>query len=153
MAHGGTEIGNGKRTVLFVCEYNSCRSQLAEALARAVFPAEWRVLSAGLTRTVVSQDVLETLQEVGIEAGDLVSKGLSEVRDHWIDDAVILAGSAVDAVRQAFPDACLHEWFMDDPQRAPGGPEQVRAAVRGAREELRRKLRRWVQNDGSGGQP
>ena len=40
--------------VLFICTANSCRSQMAEAWARKLFPAGWTVLSGGLFRTGVA---------------------------------------------------------------------------------------------------
>lgn len=135
--------------MLFVCEYNSCRSQLAEALARRVVPANWRVLSAGLTRTVVNEEVLRALEEVGMDATDLCSKSLDDVCGEAIDEVIVLAPVAVKAVRARFPAARVREWPMDDPIRAHGGPESVRAAVRAARDDLVRRMATWLDGRGT----
>lgn len=128
------------RRLLFVCEYNSCRSQLAEAVARAVVPEGWLVLSAGLVRTVVSHEVTLALAEAGFDSAELSSKSLDDVADQPIDQVFVLAAPAVDAVRTRFSGARLVEWPMNDPLRVTGGIEAVRQAVRWTRDELHRRL-------------
>jgi len=131
------------RTLLFVCEFNSCRSQLAEAIARSLVPRGWRVLSAGLVRATVNEDVVRALRDIGLEAANLRSKALDDLGDEHVDDAIVLAAPAVGAVRSRFPGARVLEWPMADPVRAAGGPAVVRAAVCAARDELARRLARW----------
>lgn len=126
--------------LLFVCEYNSCRSQLAEVVARALVPEGWLVLSAGLQRTVVSEEVVCALAEVGLDSSGLSSKSLDDVADQPVDLVVVLAAPAVDAVRSRFRGARLWEWPMNDPLRVTGGIEAVRQAVRWTRDELHRRL-------------
>lgn len=128
------------KRLLFVCEYNSCRSQLAEAVARALAPEGWQVSSAGLQRTVVSDEVVRALTEAGFDSSGLSSKSLDDVADQTFDEIVVLAAPAVDAVRSRFGSGRLVEWLMDDPLRVGGGIEAVRQAVRWARDELRRRL-------------
>lgn len=131
------------RTVLFVCEFNSCRSQLAEALARRVVPEGWRVVSAGLVRTVVNEEVLRALREAGVDADGLRSKSLDDLPYLHVDEVVVLAQGTSAFARARFPEARLREWPMEDPIRAKGGPEAVRAAVRAARDELAQRLEIW----------
>lgn len=138
-----------KKTVLFVCEFNSCRSQLAEALAGQMFPNGWLALSAGLARTIVNDETVRALKEVGIEAAGLSSKSLDEVRAESVDDVVVLARPAVQAARLRFPAARVLEWPMEDPIQVAGGPEAVRAAVRSARDELARRLGGWLHGRGA----
>lgn len=131
------------RSVLFVCEYNSCRSQLAEALARRLAPPSWRILSAGLTQSVVNEEVGRALSEIGIDHRELSSKSLDAMRGEWIDAVVVLASPAVREVQERFPNARLVEWPMEDPIRVKGSPEAVPEAVRKARDELTRRLTEW----------
>lgn len=129
------------KTVLFVCEFNSCRSQLAEAIARQILPFDWRVLSAGLTRTIVSEEVLRSLAEVNIDPSGLSSKSLDQVRAETIDEVFVLAAPATPLVLSTFPNATVIDWTMEDPLRTPGGTEAIRAAIRAARDTLMRRLR------------
>lgn len=135
------------RRVLFVCEYNSCRSQLAEALARHACPAAWVIHSAGLVGTTVSTLVREVLAETGIATDGHRSKPLDEVALEPFDDVVVLAAPAVEAVRRRFPEARLQDWSMDDPLRVPGGLDARRQAVRDARDGIARRLDAWLRSE------
>lgn len=139
-------VGAATRTVLFVCEFNSCRSQMAEALARRIVPAGWRVLSAGLVRTVLNDEVVQALREAGVDAAGLSSKALEDVTDERVDEIVVLAAPAVSVVGSRYPAARILEWPMEDPVRVAGGPEAVRAAVRAARDDLAR-LWDWIHSE------
>ncbi len=68
-----------KRKVLFVCLGNSCRSIMAEALARHRCGDRWEAASAGLAPLGwVAPETLEALAEVGVSTAALRSKGLGE---------------------------------------------------------------------------
>src|SRR3989442_249157 len=105
------------RTVLFVCEFNACRSQLGEGVARTVLPPAWTVLSAGLTATGVDREVIRALGELRVDCAPLTSKSLLDVCDVPIDDVFVLAEPAIAAVRAAFPNSRILEWPMEDPLR------------------------------------
>jgi arsenate reductase len=135
------------RTLLFVCEFNACRSQLAEGVARSLVPADWRVLSAGLTRTGISPEVVAALNEIAIDPRGQSSKSIADVRHEHVDDVFVLARPAVEGVRTTFPAARLWDWSIDDPLRVPGGPDRVRAAVCSARDDLKHRLQDWLTHD------
>jgi arsenate reductase len=66
--------------VLFICLGNSCRSIMAEALARHIFPHQPNFASAGLQPLgYIAGETLLVLGEAGIATAGLWSKGLSEV--------------------------------------------------------------------------
>ena len=68
-----------KPKVLFICLGNSCRSIMAEALARHRCGDRWEAASAGLVPLGwVAPETLEALAEVGVGTADLRSKGLDE---------------------------------------------------------------------------
>lgn len=129
------------RTVLFVCQFNSARSQLAEAIARATAPEGVRILSAGLTRTVVNAEVLRALEETGLDASSQRSKTLEEVAGEKVDDVVVLAEEAYGPARLAFPQARLVLWPYPDPVATGDVPVQVRRTM-GA---LRTRIASWLQ--------
>ena len=67
------------RKVLFVCVGNSCRSQMAEALARHHAADIIEVQSAGLSPLgKVMEDTLAILKQRGISTEGLHSKGLRD---------------------------------------------------------------------------
>jgi protein-tyrosine-phosphatase len=68
-----------KSKVLFICLGNSCRSIMAEALARHQCGDRWAVASAGLSPLgYVAPETLEALAEIGVSTAGLRSKGLEE---------------------------------------------------------------------------
>ncbi len=132
------------RTILFVCQFNSARSQLAEAIARSMIPEGVRVLSAGLTKTVVNTEVLQALKEVGLDASAQRSKTLEEVAQEGdIDDVVVLAKEAMDPARLAFPDAHHILCHLPDPI-ATKDPERLPVEVRLARDRIKSFLISWL---------
>jgi len=65
--------------VLFICLGNSCRSIMAEALARHRCGDRWDAASAGLNPLgFVAPETLRVLAEMGVNPGGLHSKGLEE---------------------------------------------------------------------------
>ena len=57
-----------KRTVLFLCTGNSCRSQMAEAIVNTRFSDAWEALSAGTKPTgYVHPKAIAALLEIGIQ--------------------------------------------------------------------------------------
>jgi arsenate reductase len=69
-----------KPQVLFICLGNSCRSIMAEALARHLFADKLTAASAGLQPLgYVARETLTVLAEVGAPTAGLHSKGLEEV--------------------------------------------------------------------------
>ncbi len=68
-----------KPKVLFICLGNSCRSIMAEALARHRCGDRWEAASAGINPLgFVAPETLEVLAEMGVSPAGLYSKGLEE---------------------------------------------------------------------------
>lgn len=132
------------RTILFVCQYNSARSQLAEAIARSLAPEGVRVLSAGLTGTVVNAEVLKALSEIGLDASAQRSKTLEEVGREEVDEVVVLAEEAAAPALLAFPRARHHLWPLADPV-ASADPGRLPGDVRLARDRLQALLSGWIR--------
>ncbi|MFZ2089851.1 MAG: hypothetical protein WAU47_14875 [Desulfobaccales bacterium] len=66
--------------VLFICLGNSCRSIMAEALARHLYPGEVKAASAGINPLgFVTEETFQVLAEMGIATQGLWSKGFEEV--------------------------------------------------------------------------
>lgn len=126
-------------SILFLCVANSARSQLAEGLARQLFP-EFRIQSAGSRPSRVNPYALEALAELGIDAKTHASKSVQAI-DPWTVDLVItLCGEEVCPV---FPGQVerLH-WPIPDPASTDPSltPEALRSRFRGSRDEIRRRL-------------
>src|SRR4030067_1068483 len=68
-----------KPKVLFICLGNSCRSIMAEAIARHRCGDRWEAASAGLSPLgFVAPETLQVLAEMGVNPAGLHSKGLGD---------------------------------------------------------------------------
>ena len=69
-----------KPKVLFICLGNSCRSIMAEAIARHRCGDRWEAASAGVNPLgFVAPETLAVLAEMGVNTVGLHSKGLNEI--------------------------------------------------------------------------
>jgi len=101
--------------VLFVCLGNSCRSPMAEALARHLAPDVIEASSAGLMALgYVAPPTLAVLSEIGIRSDGLVSKPLRMVDLDVIDLVINLAGRPIEKHLdgKALP---VEDWEVGDP--------------------------------------
>ena len=56
-----------KQTVLFLCTYNSARSQMAEGLLNTLFKEKYKAFSAGINPKKVNSYAIEVMKELGID--------------------------------------------------------------------------------------
>ena len=109
--------------ILFVCIGNSCRSQMAEGLARARVAGKHEIWSAGTAPADrVSPGAIQALAERGIDIAGHVPKGLGDVPEK-IDLAVTLCGDDCAAVRAGRRE----HWPVRDPV---GGPIELFREIR-----------------------
>jgi len=125
-----------KAKVLFVCVENSCRSQIAEGLARKWGGDVLEASSAGSRPSGrINATAVAVMKEVGVDLGLQSSKGLADVpSEGW--DYVITMGCG---------DACPFvaarrrtDWGIPDPKNLPL-PE-----FRGVRELIEEKVKALV---------
>jgi len=101
-----------KKRVLFVCIGNACRSQMAEAFARAYGSDIFIVRSAGLAPAgMVPPLTRQVLNEKNIPTEGQFPKGISVVAGEQFDIVVNLSGEPLPAGLAA--DAI--EWTVRDP--------------------------------------
>lgn len=134
--------------VLFVCTANSCRSQMAEAWARHLFPDGWQVQSAGLLTYPISRRTRAVMAEVGLDMAGQSPKSIDEVDLDSFDLVVTLGREAGQFLPQlAHPE---RHWRrpIDDPMGAEGTPDEVRAAFRTGRDRVRAVVAEVVDSFG-----
>ena len=122
-----------KKRVLFVCIGNSCRSQMAEAFARAYGSDIMLARSAGLSPSMIIQPLTrQVLAERNLTVDDQFPKDMEIARDEPFDLVVNMSGFPV-----AVPGARVVAWSVPDPI---GHPEAVYRTVASQIEGLVMKL-------------
>ena len=129
-------------SVLFVCQKNGGKSQLAAALLRAAAGDTIEVLSAGTKPgTALNTQSMDALAELGIDVGDEYPKAITAELVSAADVVVVLGSEAqVDEV----PGTALETWITDEPsERGIQGMERMRLVrddIRARVDDLRARL-------------
>lgn len=127
------------QSILFLCVANSARSQMAEGLARKLFPG-LRILSAGSRPSKVNPHAIEALAEVGIDIRFHFSKSVQDIDPKAVGVVITLCAEEVCPIFPGNVDR-LH-WPLPDP--ASDDPsltkEQMLDRFRAARDEIQRRL-------------
>ena len=133
--------------ILFVCTGNSARSQMAEGLARHLAAPGVEVASAGTHPAGVNRFAAEAMRDCGLDISAQRSKGIEDVLGEF--DYVI---TLCDTAAQNCPvlparRARLH-WSLPDPALATGDNAQRLAFFRDIRDDIERRLRHWMSQEG-----
>ena len=135
-----------KKRVLFLCTGNSCRSHIAEGLLRSLGGERFEVFSAGAKPAgYVHPLAIEAMQEIGVDISGHTSKPVDQFSSEQFDFVVTVCDSAREACPH-FPNAThqLH-WSFDDPALAAGTDEQKLRVFRSVRDEIRHRIRRFLE--------
>ena len=115
---------NTRKLLVFVCTGNTCRSPMAEALARKVMPGEWEVLSAGLHASVGDPPTAEAVIAASEQDADIAGHRVRSMTDALAFSATLLVGmTAAHAaeLRRRFPFAAAKVHVLGE-----YGPKPVR---------------------------
>ena len=104
-----------KKNIMFLCTGNSCRSQMAEGLARKYWGHEFNVYSAGTKKHGMNERAMQVMQEIGIDLSAHFSKTTAELPMVVFDYVVTVC----DAARETCPyfpgGKVIHQGFQDPP--------------------------------------
>jgi len=125
-----------KQRILFLCTHNSCRSQMAEALANHYLSDWCQAFSAGTEATRVNPKAALVLDELGINSSKLYSKTIDAFSGQNFDHVVTLCGDANEKCPLFFGGVQRLHYGFDDPSRLPGGEEEVLPEFRRVRDEI-----------------
>jgi arsenate reductase len=134
-----------KARVLFVCTHNSARSQMAEGLLRQMAGDRFEALSAGTEVAHVRPEAIQVMREIGIDISGQESKSV----ERFVGEPFSWVITVCDQAREACPyftgaDDTAH-WGFDDPSEAQGSEQERLAVFRRVRDEIRDRLRMFIQ--------
>ncbi len=126
--------------VLFLCTENACRSQMAEGLVNHDLARQVKAYSAGISPKVVNPRAIRAMQELGIDISQHYAKLVDDLPDKDFDLVITVCDQAQEQC-PIFPGQTevMHVGFPD-PARATGTEEEIMAAFRRVRDDLRKQL-------------
>jgi len=138
-----------KIKVLFLCTGNSCRSQMAEGLAKAFKGDVIDAYSAGIETHGLNPNAVKVMAEIGIDISGHKSKNVSELINVGFDYVVTVCGNANETC-PVFPGECriIHAGFDDPPALAKNAAteEEAMSHYRRVRDEIKEFVSRMPGN-------
>ena len=128
--------------ILFMCVSNSARSQLAEGLAKQMFP-DYEIQSAGSNPGHLNPYAVIVMKEIGIDISKQFSKSVSELSPIFMDrlDCVItLCAEEVCPTVVALKAKRLHWPFLDPASKENISEEILLQRFRNARDQIKKRL-------------
>jgi arsenate reductase (thioredoxin) len=139
---------NSKKRVLAICIHNSARSQITEEYIRQYGDQWFQVESAGLEPGEINPIVTALLEEDGI---DISGKSTQAVMDLYkagrkFDYVIAVCSAEANEMCPIFPaeKERLH-WPFPDPSKAEGTKEEKMKAVRPIRDQIKEKVKDFIQ--------
>jgi arsenate reductase len=126
--------------VLFLCTGNSCRSQMAEAIANHDLAGAWTAVSAGTQPAgFVHPLALRVLDEIGIHhQGE--SKSVERFHGEDFDMVITVCDDAAENCPVWLGRGKKAHIGFVDPAKAQGSDEEVLAVFRRVRDEIRAQV-------------
>ena len=138
--------------VLFVCVHNSARSQMAEAYLNHLGEGRFEAESAGLEPGTLNPCVVQVMKEDGIDPSGNETKSVFDLfkRGGLYSFVVTVCDETSAEKCPIFPGAakCLH-WSFADPSSLSGTEDEKLERTREIRDEIRRKVRSWIDGRGT----
>ena len=124
--------------ILFICVANSARSQMAEAIAQSMAPANVHIASAGSAPSKVNPLAIRALNEIEVDVSHLRSKGIDSIDLMAVTHVITLCAEEHCPVINS--NAQRLAWTYPDPAFA-GDDEIARLeAFRAVRDDLLKRL-------------
>mmetsp|Transcript_15007 Transcript_15007/g.26445 ORF Transcript_15007/g.26445 Transcript_15007/m.26445 type:complete len:156 (+) Transcript_15007:183-650(+) len=128
--------------VMFLCNHNSCRSQMADGWMRQLKgDASIGVASAGIVGgTAVKEGAITVMNEVGIDISSFTSDAMADFSPESFDVVISCCGCGkkLDAEKEVWKKRTIFEdWNLDDPPAIdPGDLSEYRRV----RDEMKAKV-------------
>ena len=133
--------------VLILCTGNSARSQMAEGLLRHDAGNAFEVFSAGTKPTQVRPEAVAAMREAGIDISDHLSKSVDEFAGQDFDFVITVCDNAKQSCPIYVAKTKRIHWSIEDPAAVQGSEEEILAAFRRIRDELRLRLQRFAETE------
>ena len=136
--------------VLFLCTENACRSQMAEGLVNHDLAGRVKAFSAGVRPSRVNPRAVAVMAELGIDISQQRAKAVDDLAGEQFDLVITVCDRANEQC-PIFPGSVkkLHMGFAD-PGQATGNEDEIMAAFRQVRYEMREKVMPLLKKEAEG---
>ncbi len=133
-----------KKSILFLCTGNSCRSQMAEAWLKRLGKDRFEVYSAGIVAHGKNPRAIAVMEESGVDISAQESEQLNPMILNTLDLLITVCGNA-DETCPTVPVNCEKQhWPFDDPAKATGSEEEIIAEFRRVRDQIHNRIEAFV---------
>jgi len=136
-----------KKKVLFICNHNAGRSQMAEAILNHRYGDRYKAFSAGINPSEsINSNTVEVLKEVGIDVSDKKPKGILPFLDDVFD--VVAMTCECGNTCPMFPrHNTLIKVNFKDPYHFSGSKEEILKGFRDVREDISDWIDEYFKNN------
>ena len=130
-----------KKSILFLCTGNSCRSQIAEGFGKK-YLIQYNINSAGMNPQKINPYAIKTMREIGIDISNQFSKKINLSDLNSFDLIITLCGDANDKCL-TFDENIKHiHWDIKDPAKLIGNSAQISKGFSKIRDEILEKIKK-----------
>lgn len=136
------------REILFICEHNSARSQIAEAYLNHFAAGRLHAESAGLEPGTLNPYVVKVLAEEGLDISCNEPQSVFDMykREKLFDAVITVCSPAVSGKCPTFPGRVLRlNWPFDDPSQFVGSHEEILGKTRVIRDRIKEQVLLFIR--------
>mgnify|MGYP001186736062 FL=1 len=128
-----------KKSILFLCTGNSCRSQIAEGYGKQ-YLSHCNISSAGTESHGINPNAVKTMHAVGIDISKQQSTKINLSKLNKYDLIITLCGDANDQCIMFNNDIEHIHWDIKDPAKIKGTKEEISNGFTKVRDEILEKI-------------
>jgi protein-tyrosine-phosphatase len=132
--------------ILFVDDHNSCRSQMAEAIALGLKQPKFIFSSAGIEPKPIDAATLEFMKTKGFDLSRKAPKALNQIPNFdYYQVIVILSKEAYQIYSKITQKIIILDWIIDNPSQMEGPQEKVQAAYEETFQFIQRQVHDLIE--------
>ncbi|HEX41537.1 MAG TPA: arsenate reductase ArsC [Phycisphaerales bacterium] len=137
-----------KKTVLFLCTTNSCRSQMAEAFLKKHAGDRFDIYSAGLDPAEIHPMTRQVMAEVALDLHGQYAKGVRVyLGQFFVHYLIIVCAGANESCPKLWPSVGKRLfWPFDDPAYFQGTDDERRQQFRRLRDRIEERILGWLKD-------
>lgn len=129
-----------KIKIMFLCTGNSCRSQIADGIAKHLGGNRVEIYSAGLEAHGLNPRAIKVMDEIGVGISKHTSDEIDQKLLNTMDYAITLCGDAEDRCPLTPPSVTKMHWPFDDPAQAVGTEAEIMEQFRLIRDAIAKRI-------------